>query len=124
MGTELSKRSLQRYKKKVNSRGYIRVWKVVNVSNKKYYPEFKHRNKSFKPGLNISKYAEGDISGCHIHAFRDRQSAKKWCDCYRITISCLVKPEDISAIGRAGRLKTLTTRRIIMPKYPSRCAKR
>lgn len=129
MGNKLSKRSLQRYKKKnTNSKGYIRVWKVVVCALDGYYPQYNSYNIKFQPGINKARYIESSDPSYHIHAFRDRKSAKEWYMSQRddVIVSCLVRPEWISAIGRTsdGRKKTLTTRKIIIPKYPDKCARR
>ena len=126
MGRRLSKKELEKYRETAKN-GYIRVWKTVQLCYENfgvkdgYYPEMYYYHKRFRGGINKARHKQSDKQ---IHAFRNRRSARAWAiGGVNIVLGCFVKPSWVSAIGRYNTLDTLTTSKIIMPKYPERVVK-
>lgn len=124
LGTKLSDRSLRRYKAKGKKCGYIRVWKVVVNTGQKFKPDWYPRGSLYnaKGGLIRARTDAWDEQSL-IHAFRDEVSAKQWGSGI-VIVETMVHPDWVSAIGADSNyrptMKTLTTKAIVMPKYPNR----
>ena len=126
LGTKLSDRSLARYKAKGKKCGYIRVWKVVRDFAAKYRPQHYPSKGLYNVlgGFVHARQRPHSEQGL-IHAFRDKKSAKGWLywssnDC--IIIEAIVRPAWVLAVGLDIEpiMHTLTTKAIVMPKYPKR----
>ena len=123
LGTKLSDRSLQRYKAKGKKCGYIKVWKKVRDTGKRFIPEYFSGGSLYKAsgGLtNARRYALSEHN--LIHAFRDKKSAENWnkWNPTKVVIEVIVHPDWVKAIGNAAPELTLTTKAIVMPAYPKR----
>ena len=123
LGTKLSDRSLRRYKAKGKKFGYIRVWKTVEDIGKRFRPGYYpfNNHKLYTAGLNkatLNARSEQEL----IHAFRDRQSAIRWHCLDEVIVSAMVHPDWVMAVGETFNNEqiTLTTKAIVMPKYPKR----
>jgi len=122
LGTKLSDSSLRRYKASGKRFGYIRIWKVVEDSGKRFVPEFAGRQHKNLYGNGLAKARKDATEEQElIHAFRDRESAEEWADSTQAIISALVRPAWVMAIGetRSPEL-TLTCKALVMPVYPKR----
>jgi hypothetical protein len=112
LGRNLGQKALKKFRAK-GKNGYIRVWKAVKVDRKNYTGLI--FTKAYKGGLakaNIGSFREDQL----IHAFRNKSSARYWSN---IVVECLVKPKWVLAVGNAWPELTLTTKAIVMPKYPA-----
>lgn len=122
LGNKLSDRSLQRYKAKGKKCGYIRVWKYVYDTGKKfipyYFPEVNRR--LYRAGLGKSRQ-NATCEQHLIHAFRNEKSALKDGGSASTIVQAIIQPDWAKAVGKTytGFL-TLTTKAIVMPEYPKR----
>ena len=120
MGKRLSDRALARYKAKGKKTGYIRVWKTVEKTWKKFRPGYYPNGLLYKKGLNRARSFAGEEQQL-IHAFRDRKSAEVFAFSHEVIISTMVHPDWVKAIGTTDdRKHALTTKAIVMPAYPKK----
>lgn len=116
LGENLGQEALEEYRKTYKN-GYIKVWKVVNIKNKRYYPEI-YDFKPFRIGLNIARKSATNEDKL-IHAFRNEESAKRWRSFDQAILQCYVKPKWVMAVGiTTNENLTLTTKAIVIPKNP------
>lgn len=117
LGTKLSDRSLARYKAKGKKRGYIKVWKVVKNTGKKFTPEFTPYYGCYEPTGGLARaWAQAINEDQTIHAYRHKEGVRPWQDDGKIIIQAFVHPDWVKAIS----LDALTTKAIVMPAYPKR----
>ena len=95
---------------KVDSRGYIKVWKVFCVSDGGYlHPQYNYRNSWFYEGKNTAcsgnlySYHSGRSYKSGFHCFITKEDARKWKLHHGGHMqSVLTRPRWIVALGKQG----------------------
>lgn len=132
-----TQKTIQKYKNEAKIKGYLRVYKVVDISCESWTTEIIRRPVSGlekavcdRPltALNRQKYWSG------FHCFVNKKTAKKWYFPYQNTamsnrrrpisiIECLIHPDWIQNAGKQMKGTALITSFCFFPKYPNKKAK-
>lgn len=135
LGTPVSERQLSRIKKEAQKRGYIRIYKVVQLGTAHFaHPNYSYPLIPYEYSVQEAKNLGNSDAGWH--GFRNKKSAEQWLedskvmDLSEVTIECLAKPEWIIDAGIYKRplcfpmsksmpaMETIRLTRLCFPKFP------
>ena len=112
---------------KLPKSGYY--WKVVVLSDGKYYPPIFSEYGNYKSGWN-STQPKSNYTGYLLayHLFRNKKEAdkmKRWVSVHgkekkKIVTRCRVKRKDIINVGTQGKDLCIVTKRFWIPKPPKK----
>ena len=123
LGIELTRLGKQKRIKKYTKNGHVRLYKVLHLGQKAFWPPDATSRSFYKRGIN--KATGKGYFWYGFHAFFDKSGALSWR--YRgdylkseVIAEVLVRPSWIMECGLEGdRHKTCTCTKMFFPKFPN-----